>query len=71
MQQIKSARALVERLEKALLKKRILLFVSGLLTTGAVVLIASMVLSLIALVVVLPVILKISLFLGVKTTWLN
>lgn len=61
MQQIKSARALVERLEKALLKKRILLFISGLFTTAAVVLFVSMVLSLIALVVVLPVAVKISL----------
>ncbi len=61
MQQINSARALVERLEKALLKKRILLFVSGLLTTAAVVLIASILLSLIALIIVLPVAVKISL----------
>ena len=61
MQQIESARALVKQLEKALLKKRILLFVSGLFTTAAVVLFVSIVLSLIALIVVLPVIVKISL----------
>ncbi len=61
MQQINSARALVKRLEKALLKKRILLFISGLFTTAAVVTVSSILLSLIALVVVLPVFLKISL----------
>ncbi len=61
MQQIKSARALVEHLQKALLKKRILLFTAGLFTTAAVVLLVSILLSLLALAVVLPVPLKISL----------
>ena len=61
MQQMNSARALIERLEKALLKKRILLFVSGLFTTGAVVLLVSILLSFIALAVVLPISVKIAL----------
>ena len=61
MHNINSSRALVSRLKSALMKKRLLLFFSGLITTGAVLIAVSIILSLVALIVVLPVALKISL----------
>ena len=61
MTQIDSSRALVSRLKSALFKKRLLLFISGILATASVVIVTSIILSLVALVVVLPVAVKISL----------
>lgn len=59
MKQIDTSRALVDRLKSALLKKRLLLFFSGVITTGAAVIATSIILSLIATIIILPVPVKI------------
>ena len=72
MTQIDSSRALVSRLKSALFKKRLLLFFSGILVTATAVILTSIILSLVALIVVLPVAVKGSLLIlsGLATLYI-